>query len=97
MSEDCNTETKENRRIPSKHYTFRLKLLESLEVDETIKNEFGGNVTQFWRSLLKDRAMLAKHRRERAAEVASSITRYGLTPKDLIDAGLQWGTWTTQK
>lgn len=97
MSEDCNTKKSETRRIPSKHYTFRLKLLEALEVDETIKNEFGGNVTQFWRSLLKDRAMLAKHRRERAAEVANSITRYGLTPKDLIDAGLQWGAWTTQK
>lgn len=93
----CATETDENDGIPSKRYQFRLKLPQALEVDEIIKNEFGGNVTQFFKSLLRDRAILAKHRRERAAETAALIQRYSLTPRDLTEAGLAWSEWTSVK
>lgn len=93
MNENRDTKVTENRREPSKTYKFRLKTTQALEVDEIVKTHYSGNVTQFFKSLLKDRKMLVTHRRERAKEAASLLQLYNLSPRDLRDVGFPVNEW----
>lgn len=95
--ETCATKEDENEGIKSERYQFRVPLLLALEVEEERKNAGNQSVTQFFLTLLKDRQVLRKHRRELAETVVAQIQRYSLTPRDLTEAGLAWSDWTSTK
>lgn len=95
MTNDENRVTKKpkNDEEPSKRFQFRLKLTEALFVEELMKNAGNQTVTQFFRELIRSRGIYEATKREHANLIMRVLNEKKITPKDLIEAGLNWEKW----
>ena len=94
IDENRVTKKTKNDEEPSKRFQFRLKLTEALFVEELMKNAGNQTVTQFFRELIRSRGVYEATKREQANLIIKGLSEKKITPKDLIDAGLNWEKWT---
>jgi len=91
------TQNAEDRRLPSKHLTFRLKTQAFEQTMQIIKDDYSGDKSKFMRELVRDRLMWAKRREKFVDELVAQMVEYGVTLHDLSKRGAPLDDASAQK